>query len=72
VAIVAGIIIGWVVTTGEHLILQRNYDSIEGEWVEPDHPDAPFLLYVNNTKRATEIEGALRGGSMFSISRNEA
>ena len=33
---------------GEHFQLQRNYHVGEEEWLEPDHRDTPYLLYVNN------------------------
>lgn len=33
---------------GEHLTLQSNFHVGEQDWIEPDHSDVPFLLYVNN------------------------
>ena len=43
----------------EHFILQRNYDSFDTEWTEPDSQDKPFLLYVNETDRSNELREAL-------------
>ena len=40
----------------EHLILQANFNSIEGEWMEEDYPEAGVLLYINETTRPHEIE----------------
>lgn len=36
------------VETGQ-LVLQRNHDAVEDAWMEPDHQDAPFLLYVDRS-----------------------
>ena len=43
----------------QHFILQRNYDSFENEWTEPDSQDKSFLLYVNETDRCDGLRGAL-------------
>jgi hypothetical protein len=43
----------------EHLILQRNFDSLEGEWAEDEFREVPLLLYVNATRRGDEIQQAL-------------
>ena len=32
---------------GEHYQLQPNYHEGEEAWLEPDHRDVPYLLYVN-------------------------
>lgn len=39
----------------ENFILQKNYDDFEGEWTEEDHAHFPVLLFVNDTKRSSEI-----------------
>jgi hypothetical protein len=39
---------------GENLLVQRNYDEFDDEWAEPAHQAAPFILYVNGTRRHEE------------------
>ncbi len=46
-------------TGSEHFILQRNYDDFEEEWMEPEFKEYPYLLYVNETRRAPELEKRL-------------
>jgi hypothetical protein len=43
----------------ENLILQRNYDDISDEWTLPNSKESTYLLYVNNTQRAEELESRL-------------
>ena len=43
----------------EHFILQRNFDSFEGEWTEADCKEMGVLLYVNQAQRPERIEESL-------------
>jgi hypothetical protein len=42
----------------EVLILQSNVD-IDGERAETEHPEVPFLLYIEGTRRSGELEQRL-------------
>lgn len=44
----------------EHIILQNNYDDFEEEWTEEGYSKYPFLLYVNETLRSSEVAGLLQ------------
>lgn len=55
----------------EHFTLQRNYDNLESEWTEPQHTDSPFLLYVNETDRSSEIQRALEEVADVSLLRQQ-
>lgn len=44
---------------GEHFILQKNYDEVEGEWTEPTCKEYGILLYANESERAEFICTAL-------------
>jgi hypothetical protein len=46
-------------TSAEHLILQRNHDAAEDGWMEPQHRDAPFLLYVERPSDAEALRAQL-------------
>ena len=37
------------------IILQRNYDLLDGELAEPEYPDTRTLLYLDGGGRAEEI-----------------
>ena len=39
----------------EELILQRNFIPFDGDWMESQHQDFAFLLYVNETTRSDEV-----------------
>ena len=43
----------------EHFILQKNFDDVEGEWMDPTFPDCGILLYANETNRGPEIRDAM-------------
>jgi hypothetical protein len=45
----------------EHFILQCNYDSFDDEWAEPESREQAYLLYVNETGRAQDLERRLVG-----------
>lgn len=48
-------------TGGEHFILQPNFLAHEDEWIDDEHQEFPFLLYVNETERQDEIHRLLEG-----------
>ncbi|WP_299805062.1 hypothetical protein [Tardiphaga sp.] len=54
---------------GEQLLVKSNFDRHAGEWSEPQYLHAPFLLYVNATHRAAEIEGAIGNNAQISLLR---
>lgn len=41
---------------GETFILQRNWEPLDNEPMEEQYPDMSVLLYVQNTRRASELE----------------
>lgn len=43
----------------EEFVLQNNFDENENEWQEPEFEEYPILLYVNETKRSTEIKKSI-------------
>jgi hypothetical protein len=49
---------------GEHLVLRRNFDDREHEWAEPEFSNRPFLLYVNETARSSELRQLLEDGKV--------
>lgn len=46
---------------GEHFILQKNFDEVDGEWTEPTWRECRLLFYANETERAGFIRAALVG-----------
>ncbi|MCY0964168.1 hypothetical protein [Parathalassolituus penaei] len=44
----------------EHIVLQNNYDEYDDEWTEEKYVDYPFLLYINETLRSSEIANFLQ------------
>lgn|SRR5678815_366455 len=55
----------------EHFILQRNFDAHEEEWLEPEHTEMPFILYVNETSRSRELQDALGAQHHFRLLRHQ-
>ncbi|WP_394847656.1 hypothetical protein LZC95_09355 [Pendulispora brunnea] len=43
----------------ECFILQQNYNEFEGEWTDSAYKEYAYLLYVNETERAHELEKLL-------------
>lgn len=43
----------------ENFVLQRNFNSWDQDWQEPNHKKFPFLLYISETKRSDEIRARL-------------
>jgi hypothetical protein len=59
-------------TAAEHLVLKRNLDPFDGDATESDFPDSKILLYVNDTHRSADLEGAIRQiGSLTLLRREE-
>lgn len=56
----------------EHFILQRNHDTFEDEWTEPDFKEKTFLLYVNETARSEKIATALLVDRTVDLIRHQA
>ncbi|HVL94766.1 MAG TPA: hypothetical protein VM266_02795 [Solirubrobacteraceae bacterium] len=44
---------------GEELVLQPNFHEGEREFLEPEHRDSPFLLYVNHARTPEETRAKL-------------
>src|SRR5262245_19513797 len=55
----------------EHFIVQRNFDSVEDEWTEPERTDKPFLLYVNETPRSDELRRILEAVNGVELLKHE-
>ncbi len=44
----------------EKFTLEKNFNKMEDDWTEPEFEQYPIILYVSNTRRAQEIENALK------------
>jgi len=50
----------------------RNFDALEGEWLEDKFKEYPILLYANQTHRPEDIERRFeRSGSVFALLRRQ-
>lgn len=55
----------------EHFTLQCNFHRLDQDWMEPDHQEFPFLLYVNETLRPEEIRNKLVQESSIRLLRHK-
>lgn len=60
----------WGHATGEHLVLKRNLDPLDGDPAEMSYPTQKLLLYLNDTARADELRPRVLQGS-FVLLRHE-
>lgn len=62
----------WGKTDGEHFVLKRNIDPIDGEPAEMAFPAHRILFYVNDSERAAEWQERLpQGANDFALLRHE-
>ncbi|KMN48417.1 hypothetical protein VL04_04600 [Chromobacterium violaceum] len=61
----------WGQTAGEHLVLKRNEDPLDGEPAEVRFPDSPILIYVNDTLRSEYFFELIKGVQHFVLLRHE-
>jgi len=55
----------------ESFILQKNYDDFEDEWTEESFTDFPILLFVNDTKRSSEITSLFESQKGVTLLRHQ-
>lgn len=62
----------WGRTSGEHFVLKRNLDPIDGGPAEMSFSAHKILLYLNDISRAEELqEKILQGAKDFVVLRHE-
>lgn len=60
------------VPPSETLILRPNLDGIDGECAELDHPQYPFLLYIEGTHRSDSLNARLSIVAGITLLRRES
>ncbi len=62
----------WGQTSGEHFILKRNVDPIDGEPAEILFPNYKILLYLNDTPCSKELQEKIqKNTNIFTALRHE-
>jgi hypothetical protein len=60
----------WGHARGEHFVLKRNLDLVDGDPAEMSYPTQKVLLYLNDTPRADELRARVLQAS-FVLLRHE-
>ncbi|HDS1530896.1 TPA: hypothetical protein QEK88_000719 [Stenotrophomonas maltophilia] len=55
----------------ENIVIKMNVDPFDGGVAEMEFPEHSVLLYVNSTKRSSELEGAIGRCGVFELLRRE-
>lgn len=61
----------WGKTTGEHFVLKKNEDPIDGEPAEVNFSEEALLLYVNDTPRSEDLCRLIKSTQYFTLLRHE-
>lgn len=66
-----GVYYMWGRSDSGNFILKLNIDPFDGEPVEVNYPSHKILLYVNATRRSSDIEGVIGKSGCFKLLRHE-
>lgn len=66
-----GVYYRFVGRDSENMVLKINVDPFDGEPAEVAFPQYPVLLYVNSTRRSSDLEEAIGRCGVFELLRRE-